>query len=97
MTLECVPAKLAELISGKLNIPTIGIGAGKGCDGQVLVYQDALAIFSDFKPKFVKQFADVGAVMRKGINDYIKETREGSFPAEEHTFKIDDDVIDKLY
>ncbi len=97
VTLECVPAKLAELISGKLNIPTIGIGAGKGCDGQVLVYQDALAIFSDFKPKFVKQFADVGAVMRKGINDYIKETREGSFPAEEHTFKIDDDVIEKLY
>ena len=67
VVLECVPAKLAELISKKLTISTIGIGAGAGCDGQVLVYQDALAIYGDFTPKFVKKFADVGSLMREGI------------------------------
>lgn len=97
VVLECVPGKLAKLISETISIPTIGIGAGNGCDGQVLVYQDMLAIFSDFKPKFVKHFADVGAVMREGIADYIKEVKAGTFPAEEHTFKISDDVINKLY
>lgn len=97
VVLECVPAKLAQLISEKLTIPTIGIGAGAGCDGQILVYQDALSIYGDFTPKFVKKFADVGALMRQGIGDYIKETKEGTFPAPEHTFKIDDDVIEKLY
>lgn len=97
VTLECVPEKLATLISDKLTIPTIGIGAGAGCDGQVLVYQDALAIFSDFTPKFVKKFADVGALMREGISAYIEETKAGTFPAQEHTFKIEDEVIEKLY
>lgn len=97
LVLECVPAKLAELISKTITIPTIGIGAGPGCDGQVLVYQDMLALFSDFKPKFVKHFADAGAVMRQGFADYIREVKEGTFPASEHSFKIDDDVIKKLY
>lgn len=97
VVLECVPAKLAELISKKLTIPTIGIGAGAGCDGQVLVYQDALAIYGDFTPKFVKKFADVGSLMREGITSYIEETKQGTFPALEHTFKIDDEVIEKLY
>lgn len=97
LVLECVPAKLAELISKTIKIPTIGIGAGPGCDGQVLVYQDMLALFSDFKPKFVKHFADAGAVMRQGFADYIREVKEGTFPASEHSFKIDDDVIKKLY
>ena len=59
VVLECVPAKLAELVSQKLDIPTIGIGAGAGCDGQVLVYQDMLGMFDNFKPKFVKEFANV--------------------------------------
>lgn len=97
VVLECVPAKLAELISKKLTIPTIGIGAGAGCDGQVLVYQDALAIYGDFTPKFVKKFADVGSLMCEGITSYIEETKQGTFPAPEHTFKIDDEVIEKLY
>ena len=97
LVLECVPARLAQLISEKLTIPTIGIGAGAGCDGQVLVYQDMLALFSDFKPKFVKHFADAGNVMKEGFAKYIQEVKDGSFPAEEHTFKIDDDVIKKLY
>lgn len=97
VVLECVPAKLAELITKTVNIPTIGIGAGAGCDGQVLVYQDMLALFSDFKPKFVKHFVDVGSVMREGFKAYIEEVKAGTFPAEEHTFKIDDQIIEKLY
>lgn len=97
VVLECVPAKLAELISKTVSIPTIGIGAGAGCDGQVLVYQDMLALFSDFKPKFVKHFANAGEVMKQGFADYIKEVKDGSFPAEEHTFKISDEVLNKLY
>lgn len=96
VVLECVPAKLAQLITETVGIPTIGIGAGAGCDGQVLVYQDMLALFSDFKPKFVKHFADAGTVMRKGFAQYIKEVKEGAFPAEEHGYKISDDVISKL-
>ena len=97
VVLECVPAKLAQLITGTVNIPTIGIGAGAGCDGQVLVYQDMLALFSDFKPKFVKHFADVGSVMKAGFAAYIREVKEQTFPAEEHTFKIDEEIIKKLY
>lgn len=97
MVLECVPAKLAELISKSVAIPTIGIGAGAGCDGQVLVYQDMLALFSDFKPKFVKHFANAGEVMKQGFAGYIQEVKAGTFPAEEHTFKISDEVLNKLY
>lgn len=97
VVLECVPAKLAELISGQLHIPTIGIGAGAGCDGQVLVYQDMLAMFGDFKPKFVKQFAEIGEMMKEAFAKYMEEVKSGAFPAPEHTFKIDDDVIQKLY
>ena len=95
--MEGVPAKLAARISEELTIPTIGIGAGAGCDGQVLVYQDLLAMYGDFRPKFVKVFANVGEVMREGVKAYIKETKEGTFPGEEHCFKIDDSVIEKLY
>ena len=97
VVLECVPEKLATLVTEKLDIPTIGIGAGAGCDGQVLVYQDLLAMYGDFRPKFVKVFANVGEVMREGVKAYIKETKEGTFPGEEHCFKIDDSVIEKLY
>ena len=97
VVLECVPEKLAELITKSINIPTIGIGAGPNCDGQILVYQDMLDMYGDFKPKFVKQFAHVGAEMEKGIKEYIKETQDNVFPAQEHVFKIDDDVIKKLY
>lgn len=97
VVLECVPAKLAEVISKKLTIPTIGIGAGAGCDGQVLVYQDMLAMFSDFKPKFVKHFAQIGEAMKAAFAAYSEEVKSGVFPAQEHTFKIDDEVIEKLY
>ncbi len=97
VVLECVPAKLAKLVTDQLHIPTIGIGAGADCDGQVLVYQDMLAMFGDFKPKFVKRFAEIGSMMKEGFQKYIEEVKSGAFPAEEHTFKIEDEVIEKLY
>lgn len=97
VVLECVPAKLAERVSKELSIPTIGIGAGAGCDGQVLVYQDMLGMFTDFKPKFVKHFANVGEQMTAAFKAYDQEVKAGTFPAEEHTYKIDDSIIEKLY
>ncbi len=97
VVLECVPAKLAALITKKLHIPTIGIGAGADCDGQVLVYQDMLAMFGDFKPKFVKRFGEIGKQMKEAFQTYSEEVKTGAFPAQEHTFKIEDDVIEKLY
>ena len=97
LVLECVPAKLAKIISEQLTIPTIGIGAGAGCDGQILVYQDMLGMFSDYTPKFVKRFAEVGSVMKEAFANYIKEVQAETYPAGEHTFKIDDGVLEKLY
>ncbi|WP_295086651.1 3-methyl-2-oxobutanoate hydroxymethyltransferase [Ruminococcus sp.] len=96
VVLEGIPAKLADIITKKLTIPTIGIGAGNGCDGQVLVYQDMLGLTIGHTAKFVKRFAEAGELMRKGINDYIDETKSGLFPAEEHTYKIDDEVISEI-
>lgn len=97
VVLECVPAKLAAIISEKLTIPTIGIGAGAGCDGQVLVYQDMLALFSDFKPKFVKHFGNIGPQMTAAFKAYDEEVKAGTFPAEEHTFAISEEALEKLY
>ena len=94
---ECVPEKLATLVTEKLDIPTIGIGAGNGCDGQVLVYADMLGMFSDFTPKFVKRFAEIGPQMTDGFKAYIKEVKDGTYPSAEHTYAIADDVIEKLY
>lgn len=96
VVLEGIPAKLAEIITKKLTIPTIGIGAGNGCDGQVLVYQDMLGLTTGHTPKFVKRFAEVGTLMRQGITDYINETKSGAFPSDEHTYSIDEDVITEL-
>lgn len=97
VVLECVPKALATKISQMLTIPTIGIGAGDGCDGQVLVYQDMLGMYDDFKPKFVKHFAQVGDDMLEAFNQYDKEVKEGVFPTDEHSFKINEDVLDRLY
>lgn len=96
VVLECVPAKLAALISEKLMIPTIGIGAGEGCDGQVLVYQDMLGMFQDYVPKFVKHFANAGEMMVKAFQDYDREVKAGTYPTEAHGFKIDEEIIEKL-
>lgn len=97
VVLEGIPRKLADLITEKLHIPTIGIGAGNGCDGQVLVYQDLLGLFSDFTPKFVKRYAEVGEVMKDAFRRYCEEIQSGVFPGPEHEYKIDDEVIEKLY
>lgn len=97
VVLECVPERLADKVTKELEIPTIGIGAGSGCDGQVLVYQDMLGMFSDFTPKFVKKFANVGQVMKEAFKSYIDEIQQGSFPSQEHCYSIDDDIIEKLY
>lgn len=97
IVLECIPEKLSKIISESISIPTIGIGAGKYCDGQILVYQDMLSMFSDFTPKFVKSFGNIGEAIKDGVSQYIKEVKEAEFPEEKHTFKIDDDVINKLY
>ena len=88
VVLECVPEKLASYITSVLEIPTIGIGAGAGCDGQVLVYQDMLGMYSDFTPKFVKKYGDIGKMIKEAFASYIKETQNGSFPAPEHVFKM---------
>ncbi len=96
VVLEGIPAQIADIITKKLFIPTIGIGAGNGCDGQVLVYQDMLGLTTGHTPKFVKRFAEVGALMRQGINDYISETKSGSFPAQEHTYAVDENVVSEL-
>ena len=93
VVMECVPSALTAYISHELTIPVIGIGAGAGCDGQVLVYQDMLGMYSDFTPKFVKQFADVGEEMKNAFQNYFNEVKSGAFPAEEHTFKISEETM----
>lgn len=89
IVLESVPARLAELISKKLSIPTIGIGAGAGCDGQVLVTHDLLGLFDRFTPKFVKQYADFHSEMQRAFADYIEDVETKRFPALEHTVEMD--------
>jgi len=96
VVLECVPAELATMVTKMLSIPTIGIGAGPGTDGQVLVYHDMLGLYGRKSPKFSKRFADVGAMMKRGVFDYIAATKTGSFPAEEHCFCIEEDLLQKL-
>jgi 3-methyl-2-oxobutanoate hydroxymethyltransferase len=95
IVLECVPEPVAAAISRRLTIPTIGIGSGAACDGQVLVLHDLLDIRpdADFLPKFVKQFAHVGQAMREGVSAYANEVRSRSYPAPEHTYAIDPDQL----
>lgn len=97
IVLECIPAKLAKMISEKLEIPTVGIGAGPDCDGQVLVIQDMIGMFKTFTPKFVKQFASVGEQIEAAAEAYIREINSGEFPGPEHTFGMEDEVLEKLY
>ncbi len=86
IVLECVPADLAESISGKLRVPTIGIGAGAGCDGQILVVNDLLGMPSNVTPKFVKKYADLSSVVQGAVREYMDETKSGKFPDEEHSY-----------
>ena len=96
IVLESVPARLAELISKKLSIPTIGIGAGNGCDGQVLVTHDLLGLFDRFTPKFVKQYADFHNEMQRAFADYIEDVETKRFPAPEHTVEMKDEEWEAL-
>jgi 3-methyl-2-oxobutanoate hydroxymethyltransferase len=91
IVLESVPARLAELISRRLEIPTIGIGAGVGCDGQVLVTHDLIGLFDRFVPRFVKQYAHIHAEMSRALSAYRDDVSARRFPAEEHTFTMDDE------
>lgn len=87
IVLEKVPASLASSITDALKIPTIGIGAGAGCDGQILVTEDVLGVFEQFKPKFVRRYAEVADISRKAIADYAAEVRDGTFPGPDESFR----------
>ncbi|AFM22186.1 ketopantoate hydroxymethyltransferase [Acetomicrobium mobile DSM 13181] len=96
IVLECIPAPLAKIISQKLIIPTIGIGAGVYCDGQVLVTQDMLGLFDRFVPKFVKQYAQIGQLELEAFNKYAEEVALGVFPDDAHSFSMKEEVIKQL-
>ena len=96
IVLECIPAPLAKIISQKLAIPTIGIGAGVYCDGQVLVTQDMLGLFDRFVPKFVKQYAQIGQLELEAFNKYAEEVALGVFPDDAHSFSMKEEVIKQL-
>ena len=87
---EAVPAKIAKVISQQLDIPTIGIGAGAGCDGQILLSYDLLGVFTDFKPKFTKRYANLTEVAVQGLQAYVNEVKSGAFPDDDHSYGVDD-------
>jgi 3-methyl-2-oxobutanoate hydroxymethyltransferase len=87
VVVECVPSDVAARITAAVKVPTIGIGAGPHCDGQVLVTPDLLGLFDELRPRFVKQYADLGAEVRRAAQAYCREVREGTFPAAEHSFR----------
>lgn len=97
ITLECVPEPLARLVTERTSALTIGIGAGKYCDGQVLVYQDMLGYTDGFTPKFVKKYASLHDTMLEAFKRYKADCERRDFPAEEHTFSIDEEVMERLY
>lgn len=97
IVLECVPAPIAKLITKRLSISTIGIGAGPDCDGQVLVFHDMLGLFERFVPKFVKCYANLGETIVGALGEYAKEVRQGEFPAAEHSFGMSAEEIKRIY
>jgi 3-methyl-2-oxobutanoate hydroxymethyltransferase len=97
LVLECVPEMLAKFITEQLSIPVIGIGAGRYCDGQVLVMHDLLQLGSDWHPSFVKTYANIGRAMVEGISAYVNEVKARQFPTEEHVFPVSDQVINRIY
>ncbi|MFP5221369.1 MAG: 3-methyl-2-oxobutanoate hydroxymethyltransferase [Acidobacteriota bacterium] len=96
MVLECVPSPVAELVTGSVPIPTIGIGAGPDCDGQVLVFHDLLGLYGDFKPRFVKRYADLGHLARMALEQFAEDVRSGAFPDQEHSFEMAPEELEKL-
>ncbi len=97
MVLEAIPARLAGLITERLSVPTIGIGAGVQCDGQVLVTHDLLGVYEGEQKKIAKRYAELGKLAREAISEYAAEVRGRQFPAKENSFVMKDDVLDKLY
>ena len=97
MVIELVPTETAKLITESVGIPTIGIGAGPYCDGQVLVLWDMLGLFEDFKPKFLKKYADIRSVITDAVNAYSEEVRNGAFPDETHSFEMTEEESGRLY
>lgn len=97
LVVECIPHQLAEQLSKALTIPVIGIGAGKDVDGQVLVFHDVVQYGTHHIPKFVKQYANVGGAIHEGINQYVKEVKNGQFPSEQHQFTMQAEELDGLY
>jgi len=97
VVLELMPAPLAKLITGKISIPTIGIGAGADCDGQVLVFHDLVGMFSGFTPTFVKRYTEAGTAIRDAVAQYAEEVRSGAFPSESQAFSMKDEVLKKIY
>ena len=93
---EAVPAKIAEVISKQLTIPTIGIGAGVGTDGQILLCYDLLGVFTDFKPKFTKRYTNLTEVAVGGIKQYVAEVKAGKFPDDDHSYSVKDDEYEKF-
>jgi 3-methyl-2-oxobutanoate hydroxymethyltransferase len=93
---EAVPAKIAEIISKQLTIPTIGIGAGVGTDGQILLCHDLLGVFTDFKPKFTKRYANLTEVAVTGIKKYVADVKAGTFPDDEHSYSVKDEEVEKF-
>ncbi len=96
LVLECVPASLARLITERVSIPTIGIGAGRSCDGQVQVFHDMLGLFTDFVPKHAKRYADLGQSIAGAVAEYISEVKDRRFPAREHSYHIKEEVLAEL-
>ena len=97
VVLELVPAPLARLITEKISIPTIGIGAGAHCDGQVLVFHDLVGMFSGFTPTFVKRYTEAGTAIRDAVAQYAEEVRSGAFPSESQAFSMKDEILKKIY
>jgi 3-methyl-2-oxobutanoate hydroxymethyltransferase len=97
VVLELVPAPLAKLITERISIPTIGIGAGAHCDGQVLVFHDLVGMFSGFTPTFVKRYTEAGTAIRDAVAHYAEEVRNGTFPSERQAFPMSDEVLKKIY
>ncbi len=96
IVLECIPVELAKIISKKLKIPTIGIGAGNECDGQILVSYDMLGLYQGKTPKFVKKYNDLTSVMKESFAKYLQDVRSGIFPREEHTVHVDENIYNNL-
>jgi 3-methyl-2-oxobutanoate hydroxymethyltransferase len=97
VVIECVPGEVGALITKTLSIPTIGIGAGLDCDGQILVYHDLIGLFEDFTPKFVKRYLNGGELIKNAFKEFVKDVKEKKFPGPEHSFKGSPETLDKLY